>query len=140
MRVFGTVNGVAFRSSTMPYRGGFYLGLHKATREAAGVGFGDPLEIEITRDDSPRVLALPAELEAAFADEPARPVFHFIATSSVLSFREFSGTFSKKKDELIHECSLKINRPRFNSRPSDSFLPISVPRPTSPIRLRPALC
>ena len=71
MRVFGTVNGVAFRSSTMPYRGGFYLGLHKATREAAGVAFGDPLEIEITRDDSPRVLALPPELAAASADEPA---------------------------------------------------------------------
>src|SRR5438105_10937463 len=71
MRVYGTVNGVAFRSSTMPYRGGFYLGLHKATREAAGVAFGDSLEIEITRDDSPRVLALPPELEAAFRDQPA---------------------------------------------------------------------
>ena len=71
MRVFGTVNGVAFRSSTMPYRGGFYLGLHKATRAAAGVAFGDSLEIEITPDDSPRVLALPPELDAAFRDEPA---------------------------------------------------------------------
>src|SRR5438876_3080224 len=71
MRILGTVNGVAFRSSTMPYRGGFYLGLHKATREAAGVAFGDPLEIDITQDDSPRVLALPPELEVAFRDEPA---------------------------------------------------------------------
>jgi len=71
MRVFGTVNGVAFRSSTMPYRGGFYLGLHKATREAAGIEFGDPLVIEITRDASPRVLALLEELEAAFQTDPA---------------------------------------------------------------------
>src|SRR5207302_2303975 len=71
MRVYGTVNGVAFRSSTMPYRGGFYLDLHSATREAAGIEFGDPIEIEITRDDSPRVLALPEELEAAFKAEPA---------------------------------------------------------------------
>jgi len=71
MRILGTVNGVAFRSSTMPYRGGFYLGLHKATREAAGIEFGDPIEIEITRDDSPRMLALPQELEAAFKAEPA---------------------------------------------------------------------
>ena len=71
MRILGTVNGVAFRSSTMPYRGGFYLGLHKATREAAGIEFGDPIEIEITRDDSPRVLALPQELEAALKAEPA---------------------------------------------------------------------
>lgn len=71
MRVVGTVNGVGFHSSTMPYRGGFYLGLHKATREAAGIGFGDPIEIDIARDDSPRVLALPEELEAAFKADPA---------------------------------------------------------------------
>jgi hypothetical protein len=71
MRVFGTVNGVAFRSSTMPYRGAFYLGVHKVTREAAGVEFGDELEIEISRDDSPRVLELPPELEEAFRAEPA---------------------------------------------------------------------
>ncbi|TME33474.1 MAG: DUF1905 domain-containing protein [Chloroflexi bacterium] len=70
MRVTGTVNGVAFHSSTMPYRGGFYLGVHKATREAAGLAFGDPLEIEMTRDESPRVLALPPELEAAFEADP----------------------------------------------------------------------
>ena len=70
MRIIGSVNGVAFHSSTMPYRGGFYLGLHKATREAAGIEFGDPIEIEITRDDSPRMLALPQELEAAFKAEP----------------------------------------------------------------------
>jgi len=71
MRVLGTANGVAFKSSTMPYRGAFYLGVHKATREAAGIGFGEPVEIELTRDTSPRVLALPQELEAAFEAEPA---------------------------------------------------------------------
>lgn len=71
MRVFGVVNGVAYRSSTMPYRGSFYLGVHKATREAAGIAFGDNLEVDITRDDSPRELELPPELEAAFRAEPA---------------------------------------------------------------------
>ena len=71
MRVTGALNGVPIRTSTMPYRGGFYVGLHKAAREAAGVNIGDEVELELTRDDSPRVLDLPAELEAAFADEPA---------------------------------------------------------------------
>jgi hypothetical protein len=70
MRVFGTVNGVDYRSSTMPYRGGFYLGVHKATREAAGVEVGDEVEVTVTRDDSPRVLVLPPDLEAALAAEP----------------------------------------------------------------------
>jgi hypothetical protein len=71
MRVFGTVNGIKYQSSTMPYRGSFYLGVHKATREAAGVEIGDPIEVEITRDDSPRVLELAPELEAALKAQPA---------------------------------------------------------------------
>jgi hypothetical protein len=70
MRVTGTLNGTAFRSSTMPYRGAFYLGVHKATREAAGVSVGDEVELTVLRDDSPRVLELAPELEAAFAEEP----------------------------------------------------------------------
>jgi hypothetical protein len=70
MRVFGTVNGVAYKSSTMPYRGSFYLGVHKQTREAAGVDIGAEVDIEITRDDSPRVLELAPELEAALATDP----------------------------------------------------------------------
>ncbi|HYM52132.1 MAG TPA: YdeI/OmpD-associated family protein [Candidatus Dormibacteraeota bacterium] len=72
MRVIGNVNGVPLRSSTFPYRGqGLWLGVHKVTRDAAGADFGDELEFEITRDDSPRVLELAPELEAALDAEPA---------------------------------------------------------------------
>jgi bifunctional DNA-binding transcriptional regulator/antitoxin component of YhaV-PrlF toxin-antitoxin module len=71
-RVTGTINGVPLKSSTFPYAGeGLWLGIHKATREKAGAEFGDELEIEITRDDSPRELVLAPELEAALAAEPA---------------------------------------------------------------------
>ena len=70
MRVTGTLNGTPFRSSTMPYRGAFYLGVHKATREAAGVRIGDEVALTVVRDDSPRVLELAPELEAALAAEP----------------------------------------------------------------------
>lgn len=70
MRITGTLNGTAFRSSTMPYRGAFYLGVHKATREAAGVSVGDEVELTVVRDDSPRVLELAPELETALAAEP----------------------------------------------------------------------
>ncbi|HEY3409863.1 MAG TPA: YdeI/OmpD-associated family protein [Propionicimonas sp.] len=71
MRVTGTLNGTPIRTSTMPYRGSFYVGLHKAAREAAGVSIGDEVELELERDDSPRVLEIPPELEAVFAAEPA---------------------------------------------------------------------
>ena len=48
-RVTGTVNGVPMKSSTFPYKGeGLWLGVHKATREKAGVAFGDEIEIEIS--------------------------------------------------------------------------------------------
>lgn len=71
MRVSGTVEDIPFRSSTMPYRGALYLGVHKATREAVGAAIGDEVEVAVVRDDSPRVLALAPELEAALAAEPA---------------------------------------------------------------------
>jgi hypothetical protein len=71
MRVVGTLNGVAFRSSTFPWHAReLYLGLHKATRQAAGVGVGDEVDIEIRRDDSPRVVEIAPELAAAFEVEP----------------------------------------------------------------------
>jgi hypothetical protein len=70
MRVAGSLQGTPFRSSTMPYRGGLYVGVHKVTREAAGVAIGDEVEIALVRDDSPRVLELAPELEAAFAEHP----------------------------------------------------------------------
>ena len=70
MRVTGTLNGTPFRSSTMPYRGGFYVGLHKAVREEAGAGIGEEVELTLVRDDSPRTLELAPALEAALAAEP----------------------------------------------------------------------
>ena len=71
MRVTGTINGRAFQSSTMPYHGALYLGVHKATREAARVAIGDEVEITVARDTRPRTLTLAPELEAAFARSPA---------------------------------------------------------------------
>src|SRR5207244_7972418 len=47
------------------------MGVHKALRQAAGVTYGDLVELEIERDDRPRVLELPAELEEEFRADPA---------------------------------------------------------------------
>ena len=71
MRVVGTVNGVAYQSSTMPYGGrGLFMGVHKATCDAAGVDIGDILDVVVVPDERPRVLEIPPELEAAFRTEP----------------------------------------------------------------------
>jgi len=72
MRVVGTVNGIPYQSSTMPYGGrGLFMGVHKATREAAAVGVGDVVEVVVSLDQRPRVLVMPRELEAALTEEPA---------------------------------------------------------------------
>ncbi|MEA2672437.1 MAG: hypothetical protein QOG45_2657 [Chloroflexota bacterium] len=83
LRVRGTLNGVGFRSSTMPAGGGAAcLGVHRATREAAGAAFGETVVVEIEVDDGSREVELPAELAAALASEPAlRAAFEALAPS-----------------------------------------------------------
>jgi uncharacterized protein YdeI (YjbR/CyaY-like superfamily) len=56
----------------MPMGGGaFCLGVHKATREAAGATFGDPVNVTVERDDEPREVVVPPELRAALDADPA---------------------------------------------------------------------
>jgi hypothetical protein len=71
MRVFGTCNGVEFRTSTYPWQGRqLWVGVPKATRLAAGVGLGDTVTLELKRDDSPRVLELHPDFDKALTREP----------------------------------------------------------------------
>jgi hypothetical protein len=95
MRVVGTLNGTEFRSSTMPYRGGLYMGVSKAMRASAGVAIGEEIEVVLARDDSPRVVTVPPELEAALAAEP-----QLQARWDRLSFshrREYADSISEAK-------------------------------------------
>jgi hypothetical protein len=70
--VAGTINGVAFRGSTMPLGDGRHcVGFRKDTRaEAGGIDVGEPVAIEIRRDDAPRTVDVPEDLAAALAAEP----------------------------------------------------------------------
>jgi hypothetical protein len=70
--VAGTINGVPFRGSTMPLGDGRHcVGFRKEARaDAGGVEVGDPVSIEIRRDDGPRTVDVPDDLAAALAAEP----------------------------------------------------------------------
>jgi hypothetical protein len=71
VRVKGTLDGVAYRSNLMPVGGGaFCLGVHKATREAAGKTFGDTVTVTVEPDDAPREVVVPDELRAALDADP----------------------------------------------------------------------
>jgi Domain of unknown function (DUF1905)/Bacteriocin-protection, YdeI or OmpD-Associated len=63
--VRGTINGFAFRSSIFPYGGVHYLMVNKTLREGAKVKAGEVVDVEIERDDEPRTVTPPPDLEQA---------------------------------------------------------------------------
>ena len=70
-RAFGWLNGDQFMTATFPYKGtGLYVGVPKAARVAAGVDYGDEVELEIMLDEAPRTVQVPPELAAACEAEP----------------------------------------------------------------------
>jgi hypothetical protein len=68
--VRGTINGHPFRTTVAVYGGVPYLGFRRELQEAAGVAIGDEVEIELRRDDEPRVVEVPEDLAAALAGDP----------------------------------------------------------------------
>jgi hypothetical protein len=73
--VRGTVNGTPFRSRVAVYGGKYYLGFNREIRDAAGIGDGDELAIELERDDAPRKLAVPEAFADALAAAGVRDDF-----------------------------------------------------------------
>jgi hypothetical protein len=53
-RVRGQLNDTPFRSNLVKMKGVLYLGVHKATVEAAGVAVGDTVTIDMDLDTEPR--------------------------------------------------------------------------------------
>jgi Domain of unknown function (DUF1905)/Bacteriocin-protection, YdeI or OmpD-Associated len=80
----GTLNGLAFRGSTMPMGDGRHcLGFRKDQRAAAGVAVGDLVTVEVARDDEERLVELPPELAEAVGAEPAlRAAFEALSYTS----------------------------------------------------------
>ena len=63
VRVAGTADGHPFRTRLTPRGGGAYrLFLDGAVRAAAGIGSGDPVAIEVTREEQLHEPALPDDL------------------------------------------------------------------------------
>jgi uncharacterized protein YdeI (YjbR/CyaY-like superfamily) len=71
LRVCGTVNGFAFRTSLFPdARGGFHLLVNRAMQAGAGVALGDAAEFRLQPDLDPREAELPDELAVLLDEEP----------------------------------------------------------------------
>lgn len=82
VRVRGRFGGVELHSSLVAMGGRTCVGVHKAVRLAAGVGFGQTAEVELELDEQPRSLDLPAELsEVLDRDTGFRTAFDAAAPS-----------------------------------------------------------
>jgi hypothetical protein len=67
-KIQAVIAGTPYRGSLMPMGDGTYcLGVLKSIQEAAGVGQGDTITIELGLDTSPRIVELPADLAEAIA-------------------------------------------------------------------------
>jgi hypothetical protein len=103
MRVTGMLNGVAFASSTMGLGAGrVCLGLHKATRQAAGVEIGDVVELEVERDNRPRTVEVPDDLAAALAGD----------ADAAAAFERLSFTHRREYVQWITEAKRAETRAR----------------------------
>jgi hypothetical protein len=99
--VAGTLNGVPFRGRLAVYGGQTVLGFKKAFRAEVGVEVGDTVEVELDRDEAPREVEVPAELQAALeGDAEARAAYEKL---SFTHRREFAQWVAEAKREETRE-------------------------------------
>jgi hypothetical protein len=69
-KIQAVIAGQPYRGSLMPMGDGTYcLGVLKSIQEAAGVGFGDTVTVELELDTAPRVVDPPADLARLLATD-----------------------------------------------------------------------
>jgi thioredoxin-like negative regulator of GroEL len=67
-RIQAVIAGTPYRGSLMPMGDGTYcLGVLKSIQEAAGVGLGEEIDVELELDTAPRTVDAPPDLAAALA-------------------------------------------------------------------------
>jgi Bacteriocin-protection, YdeI or OmpD-Associated/Domain of unknown function (DUF1905) len=77
-----TINGYTYRTTVARMGGRFLVPLSAENRAGARVSAGDDVQVEITVDDAPREVAVPADLAAALAaDSDARQTYEGSAPS-----------------------------------------------------------
>ena len=74
------VGGHTYRSTIAPMGGAFWIPLAAEHREAAGLAAGDEVDVVVEHDATPREVALPDDLAAAF-DDDVRAFFDGLAPS-----------------------------------------------------------
>jgi hypothetical protein len=78
-----TLDGFSYRTSVGSMGGKFLIPVSADRRAAAGVAAGDPIDVEIELDTTPRKVDVPSDLAEALAkDEAARTAFEGLSFSN----------------------------------------------------------
>ena len=106
--VRGTVNGAAFRTTVAVYSGVHLIGFNKDVRERAGVEIGDQVTVELERDDEPREVDVPPELQQALAaNSGARAAFEGLSYTHRREYAESIGE-GKRPDTRQRRASRAV--------------------------------
>ncbi|HEX6023146.1 MAG TPA: YdeI/OmpD-associated family protein [Solirubrobacter sp.] len=90
--VAGTINGHEFRGRLAVYGGQTVLGLKNAFRAEHGLEVGDELDVVMDRDDTPREVEVPPELQAVLdGDEVARAAYERLSFTHRREYAEWVG-------------------------------------------------
>jgi hypothetical protein len=69
--VRGSINGFPFRTSIFPMGDGcFFMMVNKAMQKGAAVKAGDRVRVVLEKDDAPRTVSVPRDLQKALRDHP----------------------------------------------------------------------
>lgn len=77
------VNGFEYQSTVGVMGGRHLISISAAIRKQAGLHGGDAIQVELTLAERPREVAIPADLAAALAAEPAAAAFFATLSNSV---------------------------------------------------------
>jgi Bacteriocin-protection, YdeI or OmpD-Associated/Domain of unknown function (DUF1905) len=70
------IAGIPYRGSLIPYgMPQHMLHVSKAIRHQSGKDIGDPIEVELWKDDQPRILELPSNFQSLLEQEGLQPFF-----------------------------------------------------------------
>lgn len=78
-----SINGVEYASTVATIRGQTRIPVSAQIRSAAGIAAGDTIEVDVVRDDEPRTVEVPDDLQAALDDDlPLRTTFASLSYSN----------------------------------------------------------
>jgi hypothetical protein len=66
-----TINGYTYRNTVAVLGGKYMIGVSSDHRGPAGVTGGEEVEVDLALDTAPRVIEVPADLQAALDSDPA---------------------------------------------------------------------